>query len=152
LEKINFIAPMSPWRQKAIEMFPELSSRFENADTPYLLWFELRDAFEQAYEKTPREESLIRRIYNYSDWCCDQPRGETAKDDLMTCVAVCFYEHIPSHPAAREDMPRWWLAEDLAGEPSVFQYNLSDEEFRELKSFLARERHRYDSSLRANLN
>ena len=39
---------MSPWRQKAEEMFPELVSRFEEADTPYLLWFELREAFERA--------------------------------------------------------------------------------------------------------
>jgi hypothetical protein len=140
---------MSSWRQKADEMFPELLSRFEQADTPYLLWFELRDAFERSYELTPRDESLIRRIYQYSDWCCDQPRGQTAEDDLLTCVAVCFYEHIPLHSAAREDMPRWWHAGDLDGEPSVFQYNLSEHEFSELKHFLKRESHRYDSSLRA---
>ncbi|EEF59124.1 hypothetical protein Cflav_PD1616 [Pedosphaera parvula Ellin514] len=125
-------------------MFPELACQFEWADTPYLLWFELREAFEKAYEQTPRDESLIKRIYQYSDWCADQPRGETAEDDLLTCVAVCFYEHIPLHSAAREDMPRWWRAEDLAGEPSVFQYHLSEEQFRELRNFLARESHRYD--------
>jgi hypothetical protein len=129
-------------------MFPELVLRFEGADTPYLLWFELRDAFEQAYEQKPRNESLIKRIYQFSDWCCDQLRKETAKDDLLTCVAVCFYEHIPQHSLAREDMPRWWKAEDLAGELSIFQYHLSSEEFAELKKFLAHESHRYDSSLR----
>jgi hypothetical protein len=140
---------MSSWRHKAGEMLPELVNSFEDADTPYLLWFELHDAFKQAYEQTPRDESLIRRIYQYSDWCCDQPRGETAADDLLTCVAVCFYEHIPLHPVAREDMPRWWRAEDMAGEQSIFQYHLSDEQFSELKSFLLRESHRYDSSLRS---
>jgi hypothetical protein len=139
---------MAPWRQKADEMFPELLSHFEDADTPYLLWFELREAFERAYDKTPCDESLIRRIYQYSDWCADQPRGRTAEDDLLTCVAVCFYEHIPLHPDAREDMPRWWRADDLR-EPSVFQYHLSDEEFRELRSFLSRESHRYNPSLRS---
>jgi len=138
---------MPPWKQKAEEMFPELASRFEEANTPYLLWFELREAFERAYAQSPRDESLIRRIYQYSDWCIGQPQGQTAEDDLTTCVAVCFYEHIPQHSAAREDMPRWWRAEDLR-EPSIFQYHLSDEEFRELRSFLSRESHRYDSSLR----
>ena len=138
---------MPPWREKAEEMFPELVARFEEADTPYLLWFELREAFERAYEQSPRDGSLIHRIYQYSDWCADQPRGETAQDDLLTCVAVCFYEHIPAHPTAREDMPRWWRAEDLR-EPSIFQHHLSDEQFRELRSFLARESHRYDPSLR----
>jgi hypothetical protein len=62
-------------------------------------------------------------------------------------VAVCFYEHIPVHPAAREDMPRWWHPGDLA-EPSIFQYHLSAEQFRELRSFLAQESHQYDASLR----
>jgi len=129
-------------------MFPELVSRIEDAETPYLLWFELRRAFEQAYERFPRDEGLIKRIYQYSDWCCDQPRGRSAEDDLLTCVAVCFYEHIPEHAEAREDMPRWWRAEDLAGEQHVMQYNLSAEEFRELRNFLARESHRYEASLR----
>lgn len=144
----NDLTEMSKWRDKAFEVFPELIDQFEDADTPYLLWFVLRDAFDHAYEQKPRNESLIRRIYNYSDWCCDQPRGDTAKDDLLTCVAVCFYEHIPSNAEAREDMPRWWRAEDMASEPSVFQYNLSESEFSELKSFLSRESHRYDASLR----
>ena len=52
---------------KAEEMFPELTARFEAADTPYLLWFELRDAFERACHQTPRDELLITRIYQYSD-------------------------------------------------------------------------------------
>jgi len=49
---------MPPWKQKAEETFPELVSRFDEADTPYLLWFELHDAFERAYEQSPRDESL----------------------------------------------------------------------------------------------
>jgi hypothetical protein len=142
---------MSPWRQKAVELFPELVTRFEDADTPYLLWFQLLDAFVRAYEQTPRDESLIRRIYQYSDWCCDQPQGETAADDLVTCVAVCFYEEIPPIPKAREDMPRWWLPGDLAGERSVFSYHLTPEQFEELKRFLSQEIQRYDSTLRACL-
>lgn len=135
---------MSPWRQRADDLFPELVARFEEADTPYLLWFELWEAFKQAYEQTPRNESLIRRIYEYSDWCAEQPRGRTAADDLFTCVAVCFYEHIPLHPGARADMPRWWRPEDLAGEPSIFNYHLSDVQFNDLKSFLSKENHRYE--------
>ncbi len=124
-------------------MFPELVSQFVELDTPYLLWIELGILFEKAYEKSPRDESLIRRIYMYSHWCAAQPRGQTSDDDLLTCVSVCFYEHIPLHPVARADMPRWWRAEDLDGEPSIFQYHLSDEQFRELRSFLARESHRF---------
>jgi hypothetical protein len=139
---------MPSWRQKAEEMFPELVHRIQEAENPYLLWFELLVVFNCAYEQTPRDESLIRRIYRYSDWCVNQPRGETAEDDLLTCVAVCFYEHIPQHPAAREDMPRWWKVEDVCREPSIFQYHLTDDQYRKLQDYMTRESSRYDSSLR----
>ena len=142
---------MTQWRDKAVEMFPELTAALETAETPYLLWFDLWDAFEKAYDKTPKDESLIRRIYQYSDWCSQQPRRETAADDLLTCVAVCFYEHIPCSAKAREDMPRWFQPEDLddgpPGQPSIFDYHLSVQEQRELRRFLEREKHRYDPAL-----
>jgi hypothetical protein len=142
---------MEPWREKANEMFPELASRLGAADSTYDLWFELRQAFEHAYDTTPPDESLIGRIYRYSDWCCDQPRADTADADLFTCVAVSFYEHIPLHSKARHDMPRWWRVEDLengpAGEPNILAYHLSAAEFEELKRFLEKERDRYDPAL-----
>jgi len=142
---------MDDWRKKARDVFPELASRLDAADTPYSLWLELREAFEEAYEKAPPDESLIRRVYQYSDWCCEQPRRQTADDDLLTCVAVSFYEYIPLHSKARQDMPRWWLAEDLDdgpdGKPCIFRYRLTAEQFDELKQFLEREKARFDSSL-----
>ena len=142
---------MERWREKASEMFPELASRFEAVDSPNDLWVDLWLAFEDAYDKAPPDESLIRRIYRYSDWCCEQPRGNTAADDLFTCVCVSFYEHIPRNPKSRHDMPRWWRSEDLengpAGEPSVFGYYLSAEQVQELKRFLDSEKDRYDPAL-----
>jgi len=132
-------------------MFSELASRLGAVDSPYDLWVELWLAFKDAYDATPPDESLIKRVYRYSDWCCVQERGKTAADDLFTCVCVSFYEQIPLHPKARHDMPRWWRVEDLengpAGEPNMMAYNLSAEEFEELKRFLEKERHRYDPSL-----
>ena len=142
---------MQLWRKKADEMFPELADRFAAADTPYLLWFELLYAFERAYDQTPQDESLIRRIYRYSKWCCEQPRGKNAEDDLLTCVAVCFYEHIPHHANARQDMPRWWRSEDLddgpGGEPTIFAYHLTADELADFRRLLQRERDRYDPAL-----
>jgi hypothetical protein len=143
---------MERWREKAGEMFPELAPVLERVDSPYDLWVDLWLAFEDAYEKTPPDESLIRRIYVYSDWCCEQPRGTTAADDLFTCVCVSFYEMIPLRPNPRHDMPRWWKSEDLengpAGEPNVFAHRLSAKQFEELKRFLDREKNRYDPDLR----
>ena len=126
---------MPPWKRVAREMLPELAEAVTDAETPYLLWFELRGAFEDAYEASPRDASLIRRIYAFSDWCVRAPRGETAADDLPTCVAVCFLEHIPEHPAARGDMPAWFTLEELLASRGIFGYHIGDQAFDELAAY-----------------
>ena len=123
-------------------MFPEMADRVNEAETPYILWFFLCDAFESAYDQ-PRNESLIERIYSYSDWCMDQPEGATAADDLATCVAVSFYEHIPTHPKARADMPRWFKLTDFLGMEKLFKYHLTHEEFEALKQYFIEHRTMY---------
>ena len=134
---------MPPWRQTAHELLPELSEKITDPeiDTPYMLWFEIRKAFEKAYEASPPHESLIGRIYRYADWCATAPRGETAADDLLTCTCVCFFEHIPQHPAAREDMPRWISYQDFVASEQIFRYRLTDDEFLALKEHLYVHRH-----------
>lgn len=114
------------WRTEAFKRFPEFRDRFEGADNPYSLWSELSDAFEEAYDE-PRNEDLIKRIYEYGDWCCTQSPGETAEDDLGTCVAVCFFEHIPEIPRALDDMPRWFTREDVLEMKPLLSYQVGEE-------------------------
>ena len=118
---------MNSWRQKAEQMFPELQSSLEIADTPYLLWYELQRIFEQAYDQ--ENASIIGRIYEYAKWCGQQPRGKTAEDDLLTCVTVSFYEHIPQHPKALEDMPRWFTQQEVETMKEVFSYYVGPDGF-----------------------
>ena len=112
---------MVDWRAKAREVFPEMGQAIDEAENPYALWIDLCLDFEKAYQE-PRDEGLIRRIYSYAEWCEQQDRGETAEDDLLTCVAVCFYEHIPTIAGAREDMPRWFTLKDVEMSKGVFGY------------------------------
>ena len=88
---------MPPWREKATQVFPEFASIVRDAEDPYSLWGDLLDIFNGAYGPPP-DESLIKRIYEFADWCIDQPQGTTAADDLTTCVAVSFYETFRSIP------------------------------------------------------
>jgi hypothetical protein len=114
------------WRNEAFKQFPELHDYFQEIDNPYSLWEELIIAFDQAYEE-PRNDGLIKRIYEYGDCCLSQPQGETAKDDLATCVAVCFFEHIPEIPEALEDMPRWFTREDVLEMKPILSYQVGEE-------------------------
>ena len=120
------------WKTEAFNRFPELHERLVDCDTPYLLWFELRDAFHAAYDDSPRDESLIKRVYEYADWCCGQPAGTTAEDDLATCVSVSFYEHIPESPAALADMPRWFSLEDVRQMQGTFTYMVGADGFQKI--------------------
>lgn len=126
-----------PWRQKALQMFPELRDRIQAAENPYALWNDLITPFEDAYICQPPDRSLIDRVYGYARWCEDQPRGETAANDLLTCVAVCFYEHIPTHPLARKDMPNWFTWEQFTRGREAFKYHLGGEQFAELETVFA---------------
>lgn len=114
------------WGKEAFTRFPDLIDRFDSVNSPYDLWFVLTDAFQQAY-KAPRQEDLIARIYAYADWCCSQPQGTTAEDDLGSCVCVCFYEHIPESPEALEDMPRWFSRADVLTMKEIFSYMVGEE-------------------------
>ena len=128
---MKYTMAFDEWKTQAKKQFPEFTDEIGGYGTPYLLWAKLRDAFFSAYEH--RDESLIKRIYEYSDWCISQPQGLTAADDLATCVSVCFYEDIPTNRLAREDMPRWFTASDFFAMQKTFEANLSAAEFEDLK-------------------
>ncbi|HEV3317356.1 MAG TPA: hypothetical protein VG488_10320 [Candidatus Angelobacter sp.] len=119
------------WGREAFNRFPELIDRFDSADDPYLLWIELTFAFNEAY-KSPRDEDLISRIFAFAEWCCSQPPGATAADDLGTCVCVCFYEHIPESPEALEDMPRWFSRSDVLKMKDIFSYMVGEDGFQRI--------------------
>jgi hypothetical protein len=119
------------WGREAFHRFPELIDRFDNVDDPYLLWIELTYAFKEAY-KSPRDEDLISRIFAFAEWCCSQPRGATAADDLGTCVCTCFYEHIPELPEALADMPRWFSRSDVLKMKDIFSYLAGEDGFQRI--------------------
>lgn len=119
------------WGKEAFDRFPELIGRFNDVDSPYLLWFELTHAFKEAYN-APRNDDLIARIYDFAKWCCSQSPGTTAEDDLGTCVCVCFFEHIPESPGALEDMPRWFSHSEVLVMKDTFSHMVGEEGFQRI--------------------
>ena len=124
------------WRHEAISRFPELKDKLEDErdiETPYMLWFDLIDLFKKAYE-SPKDDTMINRVYSFADWCVNQPEGSTAEDDLGTCVCVCFYEEIPTCPGAIEEMPKWFSHSDVLAMKSTFSYSVGEEGFQQILS------------------
>lgn len=120
---------MNPeWLDEARRRFGDREDVFKYVDSPYSLWTNLRDVFKRAYDY-PYKEADIRAIYEYADWSCRQPRRETAEDDLLTCVAACFYEHIPEIEAALKDLPRWFKLSEVLTMREIFSYQVGEAGF-----------------------
>ena len=112
---------MSTWRRQALEQLPECRRIIESADNPMALWIELGFACEDAYDK--HDEDLIRRFYDFSRHCWQSPNA-----DLRTAVACAFYEHLPTKPVLRRDMPRRFGRAAFRELREIFCYHLSPDE------------------------
>lgn len=128
------LSKIADWRHTALQLLPELAEEIREAETPYLLWIDLRLVFEAAYRSLPLEDSLIQRIYQFGRWCFSQPRGKSAEDDLLTCVFVCFFEHIPDCKAALDDVTRWLSSDDFAVLEGVFKETMTKKSFLSLST------------------
>jgi hypothetical protein len=122
---------MQEWKRMAFELLPELNAVISESDNPMGLWIEIVLSFDEAYEE-PRNESFIKRVYEYEEWCLEQDKGETAAEHLPTCVVTAFWEHIPTNKASREDMPRWFRLEEVLENQHFFAYHLSAGNFEDL--------------------
>ena len=102
------------WRSVADEFFDEAESyRPVKSDRsihlPMAHWNTLVDVVLPAAYKSSNTQ-LIHRLYAYSEWCLAQvqPEGTDPGKHLPTCVAICFYEALPSSPPALRDLPSWF--------------------------------------------
>src|SRR2546421_11738239 len=85
------------------------------------LWIELLGECANAYKK--QDENLIRRFYEFARWCWKSPSG-----DVRTAVACVFYEHLPTTPVLKRDMPRRFGRQAFMELREVFCYHLSPAE------------------------
>ena len=112
---------MSAWRRQALEKLPECRRVIEAADNSMALWIELLGECQDAYRK--QDEGLIRRFYEFARWCWQSPSA-----DVRTAVACAFYEHLPTTPELRRDMPRRFGRAAFTELREVFRYHLSPDE------------------------
>ena len=82
-----------------MERLPECREVIEAAENPMALWIELHSKCQDAHQQ--QDEDLIRRFYDYARWC-----WQSQIDDVVSAVACAFYEHLPTTPVMRRDMPR----------------------------------------------
>lgn len=122
------VVPRPPLTKRACEEYPN----------PWALWLDVRYLFDTACKRTPADLGLVGRVWRYALWCAVQPRGETVDDDLFTCVACNFLEHVPEIPAAVEDMPNRIPWRDVEAWRDIFSHHAGETGFEAIREVYRR--------------
>ena len=52
------------------------------------------------------DPAIVQRVVDFDRWCVDQPRGETAADDIMTIEVVALREELFEHDKLLPIVPK----------------------------------------------
>jgi hypothetical protein len=88
---------MSEWRERALELFPDMRADIERAESVGMLWGELESRFNSYYRSVSKGETeepyqLVRAIYDYAIWC-----SHAKADHTFNAATSGFYEDVTSH-------------------------------------------------------
>jgi hypothetical protein len=99
---------------EVLRRFPEITSFVSEGDEelPYLvvayvvMWLE-------SVAKPELDPSIIERIVDFDRWCMEQPRGETAANDIMTIEVVALREELFAHDELLPLVPKLMTRPEL---------------------------------------
>jgi hypothetical protein len=94
--------------------FPEVRSRLSDGDEelPYLAMGSVVDWL-RSLSPSQITPDIMQRVTEFRGWCEQQPRGETAGDDVYTVLVVAFYEKLFAKDVTRRLIPRLIPKDDL---------------------------------------
>lgn len=111
---------MSLWRREASERLPELQRIIASklVDSPMMLWIELNQEFERLCEVQPPPLDLLKRIWQYCDWCLIH-----GSDEVRTGAALAFCEHLIGTPARTSLLPKVIKRSDFVELKNILEYH-----------------------------
>jgi hypothetical protein len=56
---------------------------------------------------------VIQRVVDFQEWCCTQPEGKSAEDDIHTIFIVGFYENLFGNHNTRGLIPHLMSKEEI---------------------------------------
>ena len=114
---------MSTWRRIAIEKLPQHRKLIEDSESVGMLWVDLWLKFVDAH-RPPVDEATVKATYEFASWCL----ADSENADIATSTICHFYEHLPTEPLVRRELPKHMTRQDFLGLVQVFDYHLSAEE------------------------
>ena len=123
---------MAAWRQRALELFPNLKNDLNRPDyTIYSLFFDLLSAVQQAHRQG--DQDRLTAIYGFATWCARE-----RAQPLWNAAGVAFYEHLFDEPWMRQQVPPWLPADVRAEFGGLWEARLSASDLAQVRGLLAR--------------
>lgn len=99
---------------EVLKRFPEIASRLSPGDEelPYLVVSYVADWL-STVARPMIAPQIVSRVADFHAWAQDQPRGESAADDVFTIVTVGFLEHLFRDDALLPLIPRLMTRDDM---------------------------------------
>jgi len=114
---------MSTWRRIAIEKLPQHRKLIQESESVGMLWVDLWLIFIDAH-RPPIDDAIVKATYAFASWCL----AGSENADIATSTICHFYEHLPTEPLVRRELPKHMDREDVLGLKEVFEYHLTAEE------------------------
>ena len=114
---------MSTWRRIALEKLPQHRKLIAQSESVGMLWVDLWLRFVDAH-RSPFDAATVKGTYEFASWCL----AGADNADIATSTICHFYEHLPTEPLVRQELPRYMTREDFLGLKQVFDYHLSPAE------------------------
>jgi hypothetical protein len=126
---------MSTWRRIAIAKLPQHRKLIQESESVGMLWVDLWLRFVDAH-RPPVDDASVKSTYEFASWCL----GGADNADIASSTICHFYEHLPTEPLVRRELPKHMTREDFLGLTEVFKYHLTAEEHQRFVSGFLEER------------
>jgi len=77
-------------------------------------------------------DALCDRVATFGEWCCAQPEGNDAEDDIGTILMVGLYESLGSSDNGRKVLAHIWDKSYVLASESYLRQCVGDAEYEDL--------------------
>ena len=118
---------------EVLRRFPEIKRHLSEGDEqlPYL-YFSYVAWWIETLSPSEVSDDLIQRITSFGDWCCSQPEGKDASDDLGTILMVGLYENLGGSESGRKILSRIWQEEYVIKSEKYLKQWLGGDDYQKL--------------------
>jgi|688.fasta_scaffold1682155_1 hypothetical protein len=103
---------------EVLQRFPELAAQVNEGDEdlPYVVVGYIAEWL----LSVELDSAAIQRVVDFDRWCMQQPRGQTAADDILTIETVAFREKLFEYDKLLPLVPKLMSREELQASKEYF--------------------------------